>query len=83
VESLVCREAAKLGRVRSEEAEGEQGPQASTVQVVNKPGIRLPTRGAVSLAPPRGWEDAGAAGARSQAPLGDARPRRRSRADRA
>jgi cold shock CspA family protein len=46
--------------VRFEEAEGEEGPQASTVQIVGKPGVRLPEAGAPAVAPPRGWEDAGA-----------------------
>jgi cold shock CspA family protein len=46
--------------VRFEETEGEEGPQASTVQVVNKPGVRLPGTGEPAVAPPRGWGDAGA-----------------------
>ncbi len=45
--------------VRFEESEGDKGPQASTVQVVNKPGIRLPAAGPASVVPPRGWEDTG------------------------
>ncbi|MGH7403941.1 MAG: cold shock domain-containing protein [Candidatus Rokuibacteriota bacterium] len=45
--------------VRFEEEEGDKGPQASTVQVVNKPGVRLPESGAAAVEPPRGWHDAG------------------------
>jgi hypothetical protein len=45
--------------VRFEEAEGDKGPQASTVQIVNKPGIRLPAAGPAGVMPPRGWEDSG------------------------
>jgi cold shock CspA family protein len=45
--------------VRFDEAEGEEGPQASTVQVVNKPGVRLPDSGPATIEPPRGWGDAG------------------------
>ena len=45
--------------VRFDESEGDKGPQASTVQIVNKPGIRLPAAGPTSVAPPRGWEDSG------------------------
>jgi cold shock CspA family protein len=46
--------------VRFEEAEGDEGPQASTVQIVNKPGVRLPPSGPAAEEPPRGWEDLGA-----------------------
>jgi cold shock CspA family protein len=47
--------------VRFEESdEGEQGPQASTVQVVGKPGVRVPDEGPAAIRPPRGWEAAGA-----------------------
>src|SRR5919201_2282725 len=46
--------------VRFDESEGEQGPQASTVQIVNKPGVRLPDSGPAVVKPPRGWEDLGA-----------------------
>ena len=56
--------------VRFEEAEGEQGPQASTVQIVNKPGIRLPLAGPVSVPPPRGWEDVGSRRGRRRAKRG-------------
>ena len=42
-----------------EESEGDKGPQASTVQIVNKPGIRLPAAGPASVVPARGWEDTG------------------------
>jgi len=45
--------------VRFEEEEGEEGPQASTVQVVNKPGVRVSMSGPVVVEPPRGWRDAG------------------------
>ncbi len=45
--------------VRFEESEGDKGPQASTVQIVNKPGIRLPAAGPASVVPPHGWEDSG------------------------
>lgn len=45
--------------VRFEEEEGDKGPQASTVQVVNKPGVRVPMSGAAVVEPPRGWQDAG------------------------
>ena len=44
--------------VRFVEGEGEQGPQASTVQVVSKPGARLPESGPVAATAPRGWEEA-------------------------
>jgi cold shock CspA family protein len=45
--------------VRFEEEEGEKGPQASTVQVVNKPGVRVSMSGPAVVEPPRGWRDAG------------------------
>jgi cold shock CspA family protein len=41
--------------VRFDEEEGDKGPQASTVQVVSKPGIRLPSAGPTALPAPRGW----------------------------
>ena len=41
--------------VRFEEEDGDNGPQASTVQVVNKPGIRTPPSGPPAIDPPRGW----------------------------
>lgn len=45
--------------VRFEEAMGEMGPQATTVQIVNKPGVRAGTAG--DLEPrddvPYGWQD--------------------------
>jgi cold shock CspA family protein len=59
--------------VRFAESEGEQGPQASTVQVVNKPGVRLPPSGPTTLPPPRGWGDAGARRGRRRAKRGSAR----------
>lgn len=40
--------------VRFEESEGEAGPQASTVQVVDKPGVRA--TGDEQVPPPLGWE---------------------------
>jgi cold shock CspA family protein len=45
--------------VRFEEEEGEKGPQASTVQVVNKPGVRVSMSGPAVVEPPRGWRDPG------------------------
>jgi cold shock CspA family protein len=45
--------------VRFEEEEGDNGPQASTVQVVNKPGVRTPPSGPALVDPPRGWGGAG------------------------
>jgi cold shock CspA family protein len=45
--------------VRFEEEEGEEGPQASTVQVVNKPGVRVSMAEPAVVEPPRGWRDAG------------------------
>lgn len=56
--------------VRFEEVEGEKGPQASTVQIVNKPGIRISPDGRTALEPPLGWRDAGS---------GTRRGRRRSK----
>lgn len=41
--------------VRFEPEEGEEGPQASTVQVVNKPGVRA-TPGEEEIEPPDGWK---------------------------
>lgn len=40
--------------VRYEEEEGEDGPQASTVQIIDKPGARVSAQSPVS--PPLGWE---------------------------
>jgi cold shock CspA family protein len=59
--------------VRFEDSEGEEGPQASTVQIVNKPGIRLPESGPSAVLPPRGWEDVGARRGRRRAKRGSAR----------
>jgi cold shock CspA family protein len=56
--------------VRFEESEGTKGPQASTVQIVNKPGISLPASGPVAIQPPRGWEDAGSRRGRRRAKRG-------------
>lgn len=41
--------------IRFEEEEGEEGPQASTVQIVDKPGVRV-ARGEVPVEAPLGWE---------------------------
>ncbi len=59
--------------VRFDEEEGDEGPQASTVQIVNKPGVRVPDRGPTAIEPPRGWHDAGGRRGRpgSAAPDGD------------
>src|SRR5262245_61103124 len=59
--------------VRIEESEGDEGPQASTVQIVNKPGIRLPSSGPEAVQPPRGWEDVGARRGRRRTKRGSAR----------
>jgi cold shock CspA family protein len=59
--------------VRFEESEGNKGPQASTVQIVNKPGIRLPAAGPASVVPPRGWEDTGSRRGRRRAKRGSSR----------
>ncbi len=40
--------------IRFEEEEGEEGPQASTVQIVDKPGSRV-SRGQTPVEPPLGW----------------------------
>jgi cold shock CspA family protein len=45
--------------VRFEEEEGEEGPQASTVQIVGKPGVRAAASGPAVVALPRGWGTAG------------------------
>lgn len=39
------------------EQEGEYGPQASTVRIVDKPGVRAPKEGEAAMEPPLGWED--------------------------
>jgi ribosomal subunit interface protein len=36
--------------------QGEQGPQASTVQIVNKPGSRVGKSGEEEIEPPLGWQ---------------------------
>lgn len=59
--------------VRFEESEGDKGPQASTVQIVNKPGIRLPPSGPTAVQPPRGWEDVGSGRGRRRAKRGGER----------
>ena len=56
--------------VRFEEVEGDKGPQASSVQIVNKPGIRVSPDGPTAAEPPLGWRDAGS---------GTRRGRRRSK----
>ena len=45
--------------VRFEEVEGDKGPQASTVQISSKPGIRVASEGDAPIEPPLGWRDAG------------------------
>jgi cold shock CspA family protein len=45
--------------VRFEEHEGDKGPQASSVQIINKPGIRVSADAPAAIEPPRGWQDAG------------------------
>jgi cold shock CspA family protein len=47
--------------VRFEQHEGDKGPQASSVQIVNKSVIRVPADGQAANKPPRGWQGAGAA----------------------
>jgi cold shock CspA family protein/ribosome-associated translation inhibitor RaiA len=42
--------------VRFEEESGRQGPQATTVQIVDKPGSQIPIRGPVTQHAPRGWK---------------------------
>jgi len=58
--------------VRFDEEEGDKGPQASSVQVVNKPGIRLPQSGPTAVRPPRGWEDTGSRRGRRRSKRGAA-----------
>jgi cold shock CspA family protein len=41
--------------VRFEEEEGEEGPQASTVQIVDKPGALVGASGEAPIEPPLGW----------------------------
>lgn len=41
--------------VRFEAVEGEQGPQASTVQIVDKPGVRAGAAEEPLIEPPLGW----------------------------
>jgi cold shock CspA family protein/ribosome-associated translation inhibitor RaiA len=43
--------------VRFEEGEGEKGPQASTVQIVDKPGARVGASGESPVEPPPGWKE--------------------------
>jgi cold shock CspA family protein len=59
--------------VRFVETEGDDGPQASTVQVVSKPGVRLPASGPTAIVAPLGWEDAGMRQGRRRAKRGGAR----------
>lgn len=42
--------------VRYVAAEGEQGPQASTVQIVDKAGVRVGKSDETVVEPPLGWE---------------------------
>jgi cold shock CspA family protein/ribosome-associated translation inhibitor RaiA len=43
--------------VRFAESMGEKGPQASTVQIVDKPGARVGASGESPVEPPLGWEE--------------------------
>ena len=43
--------------VRFEQEEGEKGPQASTVQIVDKPGASVGESGEAPLEPPLGWKE--------------------------
>lgn len=43
-------------QVRFEPSEGEEGPQASTVQVIDKPGKRAGSSGHTAAQPPEGWD---------------------------
>jgi cold shock CspA family protein len=43
-------------QVRFVEEMGEMGPQATTVQIVDKPGARLPEEGPEAVETPLGWE---------------------------
>ena len=45
--------------VRFEETMGEMGPQATTVQIVNKPGERATDGGEEAAQPPAGWNRGG------------------------
>lgn len=51
--------------VRFEPAEGDEGPQASTVQLVAQPGARITDDPAGLAQPPHGWESQRSAGARA------------------
>ena len=42
-------------QVRFEESMGEMGPQATTVQIIDKPGHRVPEHGAEAVDVPKGW----------------------------
>ncbi len=46
-------------QVRFEESEGDEGPQASTVQIIDKLGTRFKPTGIDLPAPPLGWEAMG------------------------
>ncbi len=46
-------------QVRFEESEGEEGPQASTVQIIDKPGTRFMPPEVDLPVPPLGWEAMG------------------------
>jgi len=41
--------------VRYFPGEGEKGPQASTVQIIDKPGVRVGSSGEAAIEPPLGW----------------------------
>ncbi|MBD3881421.1 HPF/RaiA family ribosome-associated protein [Phormidium tenue FACHB-886] len=43
--------------VRYVAVEGQQGPQASTVQIVNKPGVRAGKADETLIEPPMGWQE--------------------------
>jgi cold shock CspA family protein/ribosome-associated translation inhibitor RaiA len=43
-------------QVRFEETMGEMGPQATTVQIIDKPGSRIPDNGEEAVDVPLGWQ---------------------------
>jgi cold shock CspA family protein/ribosome-associated translation inhibitor RaiA len=57
--SVIHRDLERLSvgtQVRYVEAQGDKGPQASTVQIIDKPGERLQPPGETGVEPPEGWE---------------------------
>jgi cold shock CspA family protein len=42
--------------VRFVETQGDEGPQATTVEIVNKPGVRVQTDTEAPIEPPEGWQ---------------------------